>query len=75
MKFTTQDQDNDKSGANCATEYKGAWWYKGCHNSNLNGLNYGPGETVKTATSISWTQFGGQSISLKYVQMAIRPMN
>ena len=37
MKFSTNDQDNDIDGGNCAISYAGAWWYKSCYNSNLNG--------------------------------------
>ncbi|XP_061176262.1 angiopoietin-related protein 7-like isoform X2 [Saccostrea echinata] len=36
-KFSTTDQDNDGSSRHCAASYHGAWWYKSCHDSNLNG--------------------------------------
>ena len=41
MAFTTKDRDNDKQKSyNRAVNYRGAWWFKACLNSNLNG-NYG----------------------------------
>ena len=38
-RFSTKDQDNDASSANCATlqRIQGAWWYNDCRTSNLNG--------------------------------------
>ncbi|XP_058127955.1 angiopoietin-related protein 7-like [Anopheles ziemanni] len=38
MKFTTKDSDNDNySSLQCAEYQKGAWWFNGCTNANLNG--------------------------------------
>jgi ficolin len=46
MKFTTKDQDNDEySPFNCATNFHGAWWYENCHDSYLN-ENYLGGSVV-----------------------------
>jgi hypothetical protein len=45
--FTTKDRDNDISEDNCAQRFGGAWWYKNCHASNLNGL-YLQGITLRT---------------------------
>ena len=47
-RFSTFDADNDESlYGHCALNYKGGWWYNGCHAANLNGEygseNYGAG--------------------------------
>ena len=74
-KFSTKDRDNDSSSDSCATIRKGAWWFNSCESCDLNGQNYGSGESVASDTGIHWDNFGGGSISLKSAQMAIRPMN
>uniref|UniRef100_A0A8C9F328 Fibrinogen C-terminal domain-containing protein n=1 Tax=Pavo cristatus TaxID=9049 RepID=A0A8C9F328_PAVCR len=61
MSFSTADQDNDISSFNCATAYKGAWWYNDCHCSNLNGM-YWLGAHGSYADSINWED--GQRIPL-----------
>ena len=40
MAFSTKDRDNEDDSLHCAVTCKGAWWYKGCYQSNLNS-NYG----------------------------------
>ena len=36
MKFSTPDNDNDKSGSNCAASYKSGWWYNSCFEITIN---------------------------------------
>ena len=57
MKFTTKDQDNDEySPSNCATNFHGAWWYENCHDSYLN-ENYLGGSHTSFADGIEWQAF------------------
>ncbi|KAM4663301.1 ficolin-1-A-like [Discoglossus pictus] len=72
--FTTFDQDNDESpGSNCADAFYGAWWYKLCHRSNLNGL-YFLGYHDGHAVGINWFTGKGYHYSYKYCEMKIRPV-
>uniref|UniRef100_A0AAG5DNS5 Fibrinogen C-terminal domain-containing protein n=1 Tax=Anopheles atroparvus TaxID=41427 RepID=A0AAG5DNS5_ANOAO len=48
MKFSTFDQDNDKSGTNCAQSIDGAWWFNSCFYSHLNGKYRKKGEHLNT---------------------------
>ncbi|VDI28846.1 Hypothetical predicted protein, partial [Mytilus galloprovincialis] len=74
MKFSTKDQDNDvKNGGSCAVTYKGAWWYRGCHASNLNGL-YHAGNHTSYADGVNWKSWKGYYYSLKETTMMIRPL-
>ncbi|XP_028391545.1 uncharacterized protein LOC114516310 [Dendronephthya gigantea] len=69
MRFTTKDRDNDAGSDNCATSYKGAWWYNYCHISNLNGLYLTAFQN--SATGIRWNTWHYDS--MKKTEMKIRP--
>ena len=68
MAFTIKDRDNDKAGGNCAVEWKGAWWYNKCQNSNLNGKYLGAKYDAK---GVRWSSFKG-ALSLKFAEMKLR---
>ncbi|XP_040154050.1 fibrinogen-like protein 1 [Anopheles arabiensis] len=70
MRFSTFDYDNDKFDQNCAAHTHGAWWYKSCGDSNLNGL-YLNGPTLEK-TGIYWNSFRGYNYSLKKTRMMLR---
>lgn len=71
--LTTKDQDNDNWGRNCAVRYKGAWWYKSCHGSNLNGV-YHCEKHSSYADGVNWRQWKGYHYSAKRAEMKIRPV-
>ncbi|XP_061167449.1 fibrinogen-like protein A [Saccostrea echinata] len=71
MNFTTQDQDNDKRiDGNCAIVRQGAWWYRNCDYSNLNG------QYAQSALSgqyySKWWHLKRKNEALKQTQMMIR---
>ncbi|XP_067932185.1 fibrinogen C domain-containing protein 1-A-like [Watersipora subatra] len=73
LKFTTLDHDNDlELKSNCASLYHGAWWYKDCHISNLNG-NYHNGAHKTYADGVNWNTWKGYHESLKTTEMKFRP--
>ena len=71
MNFTTKDQDNDAYPNNCATDYKGAWWYNYCHDSNLNG-QYLSGSHTSYADGVNWLALRGYYYSFKVSEMKLR---
>ena len=72
MKFSTRDKDQDAWGKSCSFEYKGAWWYTSCHNSNLNGFYY-KGVHKTPADGINWSSWKGYYYSLKFTVLKVRP--
>ncbi|CAH1647671.1 unnamed protein product [Spodoptera littoralis] len=74
QKFSTYDVDNDewKDGA-CATEHGGAWWYKECDKSNLNG-KYSMTTEENRGQSMYWISFKGPNFPLSKTKMMIRPL-
>ena len=69
--FSTKDQDNDSDYGNCAVACKGAWWYRNCHYSNLNGV-YHHGRYTG-GDGLRWYRW--KSDSAKRAEMKIRPVN
>ena len=72
--FSTYDVDHDTYPTSCAVEFKGAWWYGKCHDSNLNG-KYLAGHTTTYADGVVWDKWHGDYYSLKTVTMMITRHN
>ncbi|XP_053330068.1 tenascin-X-like [Spea bombifrons] len=69
MIFSTRDRDAQRRILPCAVSYHGAWWYRNCHYSNLNG-QYG---NYKDHQGVNWHTWKGFEFSIPFTEMKIRP--
>ncbi|XP_070702536.1 tenascin-like [Pempheris klunzingeri] len=67
--FSTKDRDPAPFITRCAMSYRGGWWYKNCHEANLNGL-YGISVNHQ---GVIWTSWKGKEISIPFTEMKMRP--
>ena len=65
--FSTYDRDNDRSLDNCAEKYTGAWWYRNCHLSNLNGKWGGA-----RSKGLTWKSLTTYEHAVSFSEMKIR---
>ena len=70
MKFSTRDVDNDPNTGSCAQKYHGAWWFKNCLQSNLNG-EYLNVNQKKKHKGVYWYRFKGTYYSYKMSEMKV----
>uniref|UniRef100_K1RGQ9 Techylectin-5B n=1 Tax=Magallana gigas TaxID=29159 RepID=K1RGQ9_MAGGI len=71
MTFSTKDHDNDAYGGSCAQHFYGGWWYRKCHDVNINGL-YAP-SALNDPKYANWSYWRHSYEALKTTQMMIRP--
>lgn len=70
--FSTEDRKRDiAKAANCAAKYKGAWWFRSCFHSHLNG-EYHRNMPEKKGEGIMWHAWKGLDKSLASTEMKIR---
>ncbi|CAK8686918.1 unnamed protein product [Clavelina lepadiformis] len=70
--FSTEDNDNDSDGRNCATHWGGSqgWWFKSCFYSALNGVWMR--QSSGGAHGIIWYNWKGYDEPLKETKMKLR---
>lgn len=69
--FSTPDQENDRSNY-CATTYRTAGWFRNCFLANPNGP-YTDSEKIASHGYVTWQRWKMSWISLKAMQLMIRP--
>lgn len=67
--FSTWDRDPQPFITRCAMSYRGGWWYKNCHEANLNGLY----NTNTNHQGVIWTEWKGKDFSIPFTEMKFRP--
>ncbi|XP_066471433.1 tenascin-X isoform X2 [Tiliqua scincoides] len=67
--FSTRDRDPNRLIIPCAVSYRGAWWYRNCHYTNLNGL-YG---NNRDHQGVNWFNWKGFEFSIPFTEMKLRP--
>ncbi|XP_060742963.1 tenascin-like isoform X1 [Tachysurus vachellii] len=67
--FSTHDRDPQPFITRCAMSYRGGWWYKNCHEANLNGLY----NTHTNHQGVIWTAWKGKKYSIPFSEMKLRP--
>ena len=73
MKFSTKDRDHDKYRKSCSHNWKGAWWYNVCHQTNPNGHNYNS-KSAPNSEGIIYRDWKGFNHSMKSIRMAIKAL-
>ncbi|XP_061112042.1 tenascin-R-like [Conger conger] len=68
-RFSTWDRDSNPYVTRCAMSYRGGWWYRNCHEANLNGLY----NTHTNHQGVIWTSWKGTDFSIPFSEMKIRP--
>ena len=67
-RFSTYDQDNDSNSGNCASSYRGGWWYYSCSQGKLTGDAY------SSSTSNIYAKWpSASSYAMYYAIMEIKP--
>ncbi|XP_044275276.1 tenascin-X isoform X2 [Varanus komodoensis] len=66
--FSTRDRDPNRVIIPCAVSYRGAWWYRNCHYTNLNGLY----ANNRDHQGVNWFNWKGFEFSIPFTEMKLR---